>query len=166
MIHHYQGWTISDSDTDLGPISNEGPEDCAEEAGQDWEYLDLSSSQWTTDLSLTVQCQNIAQCCPSLSLSSSGEASEKFPGLMGEYSQTGSYQEGRPVYRRTGEEGTQLRYLNDVEHHWAGWVVGEGMGSLSHDQDHDCPAQLPQGWDVADGEGWVEDSSLTVECQY
>ena len=86
--------------------------------------------------------------------------------MMGGYTQTGSYEQGRPVYSLEGNMSVELRYVEDVAHHWSGWVVGEGMGSLSHDEDPDCPAQLPQGWDVADGEGWVEDSSLTVQCQY
>ena len=136
-----------------------------EGAGQDWEYLNLSTSQWSSDLSLTVQCQNIAQCCPSLTLSSSGEASERFPDMMGGYTQTGSYEQGRPVYSLEGNMSVELRYVEDVAHHWSGWVVGEGMGSLSHDEDSDCPAQLPQGWDVADGQGWVGDDSLSVQCQ-
>ena len=85
-----------------------------EGAGQDWEYLDLSTSQWSSDLSLTVQCQNIAQCCPSLTLSSSGEASERFPDMMGGYTQTGSYEQGRPVYSRDGNMSVELRYVEDV----------------------------------------------------
>ena len=171
VLHHFAGWTISDSDTELGPVTNEGEADCAEEAGADWEYLDLSNSQWSSDSSLTVRCQNIAQCCPSLSLSSSGQASQSYPAMMATYSLTGDYAEGRPVYRRDGaeeeeEEEVELRYVNDVTHHWAGWVVGQGqgMGSLSHDGDSDCPSDLPQGWDVADGEGWLADSSLSVQC--
>ena len=168
VLHHFAGWTISDSDSELGPVSNEGEADCAEDAGTDWEFLDLTNSQWSSDPSLTVTCQNIAQCCPSLSLSSSGEASQNYPGLMGGYSQTGDYSEGRPVYRRDGKEEVELRYEQDVAHHWAGWVVagpGQGMGSLSHDGDSDCPSQLPPGWDVAQGEGWQTDSSLAVQCQ-
>ena len=147
-------------------MSNEGEADCVEEAGADWEFLDLTNSQWSTDPSLTVQCHNIAQCCPALSLSSSGQASQTFPAMMGSYSLTGEYSDGRPVYSRDGEEAVELRYLNDVTHHWSGWVVGQGqgMGSLSHDGDTDCPSQLSQGWDVADGEGWLADSSLSVEC--
>ena len=30
----------------------------------------------------------------------------------------------------------------DVPHHWEGWVVGEGLGSLSHDGDADCPVDI------------------------
>ena len=151
-------------------MSNEGEADCVEEAGADWEFLDLASSQWSTDPSLTVSCQNIAQCCPSLRLSSSAEASQSYPDLLGGYTQTGEYSQGRPVYSRDGEEEkevVELRYVEDVAHHWAGWVVGQpgqAMGSLSHDGDTDCPSQLPPGWDVAQGEGWLADSSLTVEC--
>ena len=59
--------------------------------------------------------------------------------------------------------------MDDVAHHWSGWVVGAGqgaeLGSLSHDEDADCPTSLGPGWDVADGAGgWVEDTSLTVTC--
>ena len=55
--------------------------------------------------------------------------------------------------------------MNDVAHHWAGWVVGEGMGSLSHDDDADCPDSLNGVWDVSDGgDGWMEDSTLSVTC--
>ena len=148
-------------------MSNEGEADCVEEAGEDWEYLELSNSQWSSDPSLTVQCQNIAQCCPALSLFSSGPASQSYPTMMGSYSLTGQYSQGRPVYSRDGEETVELRYLSDVAHHWAGWVVGQGqggLGSLSHDGDTDCPSELTQGWDVADGEGWLADSSLSVQC--
>ena len=31
------------------------------------------------------------------------------------------------------------RYFLDIPHHWEGWVVGEGLGELSHDGDTDCP---------------------------
>ena len=60
------------------------------------------------------------------------------------------------------------RYLNDVGHHWAGWVLGSGpgLGSLSNDEDGDCPSSLAAAWDVSDGgEGWVGDTSLSVTCQ-
>ena len=148
-------------------MSNEGEVDCVEDAGDDWEYLELSNSEWSSDPSLTVQCQNIAQCCPAISLSSSGPASQSYPAMMGSYSLTGQYSQGRPVYSRDGEEEVELRYVNDVAHHWSGWVVGEGqgLGNLSHDGDTDCPSQLSQDWDVAQGEGWLADSSLSVQCQ-
>ena len=60
------------------------------------------------------------------------------------------------------------RYLNDVAHHWAGWVLGSGpgLGSLSNDEDGDCPSGLGAAWDVSDGgEGWVGDTSLSVTCR-
>ena len=87
------------------------------------------------------------------------------------------------------------RYLMDVPHHWEGWVVGEELGSLSNDGDADCPvwirtflslidlfantfeiyrtitfliaqASLGSGWDVANGNDWQEDSSLTITCSF
>lgn len=43
---------------------------------------------------------------------------------------------------------------------------GPGLGSLSNDEDGDCPSGLGAAWDVSDnGEGWVGDTSLSVTCQ-
>ena len=83
----------------------------------------------------------------------------------------------------------------DVPHHWEGWVVGEELGSLSNDGDADCPVCIPtflsfidlfantfeiygtitfiiaqaalgSGWDVANGNDWQEDASLTITCSF
>ena len=54
---------------------------------------------------------------------------------MGNYQHTGDYAHGKPVYTHSADTSAQLQYVNDVTHHWSGWVVGEGMGNLSHD---DC----------------------------
>ena len=128
VMHHFEGWTISDSSTEIGSVTNVGPADCAEKAGNDWEYLDSANGAWVVDSSLALECVEFAECCETVILSSSGPAQEKFPGLMGSYVQSG-FENGRPVY--TGPSSTQMVYLNDVAHHWEGWVVGEGLGSLS-----------------------------------
>ena len=33
VLHHFEGWTISDSTGEIGPVTNVGPADCAEDAG-------------------------------------------------------------------------------------------------------------------------------------
>lgn len=130
-LHHYQGWTLSDSFTDIGPVTNEGEADCAEKADGDWEYLDAANNDWKTDATLSITCVDISQCCESVTMSSSGAASERYPALMGTYQASGQYQHGKPVYSHSDDSGVQLQYINDVGHHWSGWVVGEGMGTLS-----------------------------------
>jgi len=165
VLHHFEGWTLSDSDNDIGPITNEGQSACAEKAQNDWEYLDVANNEWKTDVSLTFDCVDIAQCCDSVSLSSSGAGQQKFPDLMATYTNSGKFENGRPVYSHSNDQSIELKYVNDVTHHWSGWVVGEGMGSLSHDADADCPDSLDAAWDVSDGaEDWLEDATLSVKC--
>ena len=82
---------------------------------------------------------------------------------MGSYVQSG-FENGRPVY--TGPSSTQMVYLNDVAHHWEGWVVGEGLGSLSHDEDASCPVKLWVGRDVAEGNGWITDETMQIVCDF
>jgi len=160
-LHHFEGWTISDDLSSVGSVTNVDSAACAEKAdAASWEFL--SGSEWQTDSTLSFECIEVADCCPKVTLASTGLASSAFPQLMGEYSQT-SFENGRPVYTKGGES---LRYFMDVPHHWEGWVVGEGLGSLSHDGDADCPASLGSGWDVADGDEWQEDSSLTITCSF
>ena len=97
----------------------------------------------------------MAKHCPvsKVLVASSGEGGQSFPELMGSYSHSGHFQHGRPVYTSQADSSIQLkytniesllgrvetvmsRYLNDVGHHWSGWVLGSGpgMGSLSHDE--------------------------------
>ena len=163
VLHHFEGWTISDSTGEIGPVTNVGPADCAEDAGDDWEYLDTANGAWVEDATLALECEQIAECCQAVILSSSGQAKDMFPDLMGSYTQTG-FENGRPVY--TGPSSTQRKYVNDVAHHWEGWVVGEGLGSLSHDGDASCPVELGEGWDVADGNNWVRDETVQILCDF
>ena len=90
-------------------------------------------------MSLSFTCVDISQCCESVELSSSGPAQDNYPSLMGTYQHTGDYAHGKPVYTHSTDTSVQLQYVNDVTHHWSGWVVGEGMGNLSHDDDEGCP---------------------------
>jgi len=163
VMHHFEGWTISDSTSEIGPVTNVGDSDCAEKAGGDWEYLDTANGAWATDSSLAFECVEFAECCQTVIVSSTGAASDKFPDLMGSYQQSG-YENGRPIY--TGPSSTRLSYMNDVQHHWEGWVIGEGLGSLSHDDDADCPVELGSGWDVAEGNGWVKDDTVQIVCDF
>ena len=163
VMHHFEGWTISDSTTEIGTITNVGESDCAEKAGNDWEYLDSANGAWVVDSSLALECVEFADCCETVILSSSGPAQDKFPDLMGSYQQSG-FENGRPIY--TGPSSTQMKYLNDVAHHWEGWVVGDGLGSLSHDEDASCPVELGVGWDVAEGNGWVKDETVNIVCDF
>ena len=93
-----------------------------------------------------------------------------------------------PCKHRVVVTQSNWRYFMDVPHHWEGWVVGEELGSLSNDGDADCPvdisiyclssilcffwqhntpqASLGSGWDVANDDGWQEDSSLTITCSF
>jgi len=162
VMHHFEGWTISDSTTDIGPVTNVGESDCAEKAGNDWEYLDAENG-WVTDSTLQFECVEFAECCETVVLSSTGLAQQKFPELMGTYTQTG-YENGRPVY--VGPSSTQLSYLNDVGHHWEGWVLGEGLGNLSNDGDASCPGDLSGGWDVLQDDSWVTDETVQVVCDF
>ena len=43
VLHHFSGWTLSDSLTDIGPVTNEGEASCAEAAAASWEYLDTAA---------------------------------------------------------------------------------------------------------------------------
>jgi len=168
VLHHFKGWTLSESQKEIGPITNEGEAPCAEKADGGWEYLDPGLNSWQSDPSLRLECVEIAECCQEVEVASSGEASQRFPELMGLYSLSGELQQGRPVYTSQADTGVQLSYLNDVGHHWAGWVLGSGpgLGSLSNDEDGDCPSGLSAAWDVSDGgESWVGDTSLSVTCQ-
>ena len=115
------------------------------------------------DASLAMECFEFAECCETIILSSSGQAQDKFPELMGCNTQSG-FENGRPVY--TGPSSTELKYLNDVAHHWEGWVVGEGAASLSHDEDVNCPVELGVGWDVAEENGWVTDETAQIVCDF
>jgi len=163
VLHHFEGWTISDSTDEIGSVTNVGPADCAEGAGDDWEYLDAANGAWVVDDSLALECEEFADCCQTVILSSSGPAQDMFPALMGSYTQTG-FENGRPVY--SGPASTEMKYVNDVAHHWEGWVVGEGLGSLSHDGDTSCPVELGEGWDVADGNSWVRDETVQLLCDF
>ena len=108
-MHHFEGWTLSDSDNDIGPITNEGQSACAEKAQNDWEYLDVANNEWKTDVSLTFDCVDIAQCCDSVSLSSSGAGQQKFPDLMATYTNSGKFENGRPVYSHSNDQSIELK---------------------------------------------------------
>ena len=70
-------------------VTNVDKADCAEKAGNDWEYLDSANGAWVVDDSLTMECFEFAECCETIILSSSGQAQDKFPELMGSYTQSG-----------------------------------------------------------------------------
>ena len=110
VLHHFKGWTLSESQKDIGPITNEGSAPCVEKAdGDGWEYLDTGSNSWESDPSLSFECVEIAECCAQVEVTSSGEAGQRFPDLMGVYSHQGEIQHGRPVYTSQEDPGVQLR---------------------------------------------------------
>ena len=109
VLHHFEGWTISDSMTDIGPITNEGEAACIEKADSNWEYLDAANSEWKTDVTLSFECVEVAQCCDMVTLSSSGSGQERFPDMMGSYQNTGTYENGRPVFTHTDDASVQLK---------------------------------------------------------
>ena len=108
-FHHFKGWTLSESQKEIGPITNEGEAPCAEKADGGWEYLDTGLNSWQSDPSLSLECVEIAECCQEVEVASSGEASQRFPELMGLYSLSGELQQGRPVYTSQADTGVQLR---------------------------------------------------------
>ena len=55
VLHHFEGWTISDSTGEIGPVTNVGPADCAEDAGDDWEYLDTANGACVEDTTLALE---------------------------------------------------------------------------------------------------------------
>ena len=110
VLHHFKGWTLSESQKDIGPITNEGSAPCVEKAdGDGWEYLDTGSNSWESDPSLSFECVEIAECCAQVEVTSTGEAGQRFPDLMGVYSQQGEIQHGRPVYTSQEDPSVQLR---------------------------------------------------------
>ena len=108
VLHHFEGWTISESTTDIGAITNEGDATCIEKADEGWEYLDEANNEWKTDVTLSFDCVDIAHCCDQVTLSSSGPGQDSFPGLMGTYQNTGLYEQGKPVFKQENSDN-QLR---------------------------------------------------------
>jgi len=53
--HHFEGWTISDTLTDVGKVANVDLAKCAEKADSNgWEFL--TESGWLPDESFKVEC--------------------------------------------------------------------------------------------------------------
>merc|ERR1719348_417789 len=161
--HHFSGWTVSGSLDSVGSVANLQKTSCVEQTNSGWEFV--NNNAWEEDTTVTLQCEEVANCCPTVELTTSdGTASSVFPDLMGEYEQTGMA-EGRPVYTMA-KNGATLHYLNDIPHLWDGWVVTLKGDSLSHDGDTLCPMELGNGWDVASANGWQQDTTLTVNCKF
>lgn len=109
VLHHFSGWTLSDSLTDIGPVTNEGEASCAEAAAASWEYLDTAAGQWRPDPSLALECADLASCCARVTVASTGAAAASFPELMGSYESSGQFEAGRPVYANSEDTQQQLR---------------------------------------------------------
>jgi len=55
VLHHFEGWTISDTLTDVGKVANVDKAECVDEADSNgWEFL--AGNGWVSDNTLTVQC--------------------------------------------------------------------------------------------------------------
>jgi len=160
MAHHFKGWTISTTLQELGSIVKEGDVACAEAQDGTWEFLDEEVNQWVKDDEMTLRC--VESCCMKVTVSSSGAAAENFPELMDIYKIT-SEENGKAAYEGINS-GASLHYIDDVPHRWSGWVMGEGMGKISNDEQSDCPSDMAQFWDVFVDNTWVKDESLSVVC--
>ena len=68
----------------------------------------MANNEWKTDVTVSFECIDIAQCCDQVTLSSSGPGQDNYPGLMGTYQNTGQYEHGKPVYKQDNSDN-QLR---------------------------------------------------------
>merc|ERR1711915_261553 len=52
--HHFEGWTISESLSDVGSVIKVEDTDCPDDKDGDWEYLNQNT--WVVDSTLSVDC--------------------------------------------------------------------------------------------------------------
>ena len=83
---------------------------------------------------------------------------------MGTYEINGE-ENSKPTYQGSTDKAL-LRYVDDIPHRWNGWVVGEGGGKISSDEDPDCPSETEQTWDVFVGNAWIRDETLVLNCMF
>lgn len=166
-LHHLYGWTVTDAGSgSLGSLLAEGKEDCAEDTGNRWEYILDQGAGWVSDSTFSASCHLFTDCCPSLTVSSTGLAAAQFPALLGEYQKTAEM-DGVPLY--SGPSGAKFMYKDDLLHKWSGWVItqgGGGLGSIAQEASQACPTSLASTWEVWQDGGWVTDPSLTIFCKF
>jgi len=164
----FEAWLFSAEVGDtVADVVNENVNNCADEPGQSWTYLE--GDDWIEDTTAQVLCDGSnVECCSTLSVKSSGAVAEQYPEYLGVYASTKLTRGGQPVYTHVNG-GLYLYFLEDVPHHYKGWTIAESLtelGGVSLSMETDCPHDIEDGvWEYVDAAGnWNEDPSFTVKC--
>jgi len=161
--HHFEGWTVSNSLSELGSISNLFKSNCPNDEGGSWEFVN-DSEDWEQDDSFKIDCE--VNCCSAITVSSTGGVADQYPDLLGDYSQSKLNRGGQPVYTK-GD--MKLFYLENVNFHFEGWTISDDLsapGDVANLVESDCPTQQDASWEFVDaGNSWEADPSMTVQCK-
>jgi glucoamylase len=180
LAFKYETWIVSDAVEDtVGNVINDRKEECVDAAPAGWLYL--SNDAWQEDPSARVVCDGtVPNCCDTLLVTSTGGILERYPELMGTYTETYVNNNKRnggvshPVYVKAGGGGdTYLYFLQDVPHHFEGWTLASGnggdlnaLGPVSNLGKTDCADSLTAGWEYLDANNaWQPDTTFTITCK-
>lgn len=107
-------------------------------------------------------------CCTTINVQTDSTPDDSIMDVFGEYSLTGSSEDGYPIYKINGDGLNYLYFINDFAHHFKGWLISEDItsdiGKISREGDEDCIEGKNDEWYYVSNNELVPVDSITVDC--